>query len=241
MEKQNVVGLIIICTGKYDIFLQPLVDSMEKWFFVGSKFDIYLFSDKDYPVSLTNRMTLYRNAVPHLPFPYPTLFRYKWISKYADVFQSDNLFYLDVDMLFVNEVGSEILPSNNELVVTRHPGFFHGGWGDRDTSPRSTAYLDPVLWKDYFAGGFQGGTRDAFLKASETMDYNIDIDFDNEVMAKWHDESHWNHYIKFYPSIKILSPEYCMVEEMGLRKKWRIDDLTPRLIALKKDHKKLRG
>jgi hypothetical protein len=32
-----------------------------------------------------------------------------------------------------------------------------------------------------------------------------------------------------------------MVEQVELRRKWGIDKLTPRIIALAKDHKQIRG
>jgi histo-blood group ABO system transferase len=249
MEEQKMIGLIVICTGKYDIFLQPLIDSADKWFFKGHKFDIYLLSDKDYEVEVPQRIILSRYFVPHLPFPLPTLLRYKWISQYKDNLTAHNLFYLDVDMLFVNEVGIEILPDEAGLVATHHPGFFHGGWGDNGTHPLSTAYLKPEMRKSYFAGGFQGGRRKNYLEAAQSMTENIDTDFDtaktydisdnNGVLAKWHDESHWNKYLKYHPSKKLI-PSYCMVEEVELRKKWKIDNLTPRILALKKNHKEIR-
>jgi histo-blood group ABO system transferase len=249
MEEQK-VGLIIICTGKYDVFLQPLIDSADKWFFKEQRFDVYLLSDNDYKVKVPQRINFSRFFVPHLPFPLPTLLRYKWMNQYKDKLTAQNLFYLDVDMLFVNEVGEEILTDESGLTATRHPGFFHGGWGDNGTHPMSTAYLKPELRKDYYAGGFQGGKGEVFLNAVQLMAENIEIDLDtakmygiiqnNGVLAKWHDESHWNKYLKYHP-YKELTPEYCMVEEVELREKWKIDNLTPRLIALKKDHAKFRS
>lgn len=247
----NRVGLIIISTGKYDIFIQPLIESADKFFFRGESFDIYLLSDKEYLNDIPERITLTRFSVPHMKFPFPTLFRYKWITEYAQSMTSENLYYLDVDMLFVDEVGSEILPDGTGLVATRHPGFHvSNGWGDNATHNLSTAYLKPSLRHSYYAGGFQGGSREEFLTASQMMSECIGIDLDtaehmgytqnNGVLAKWADESHWNWHCKMFPPSKILTPSYCMVEEIELRKKWGIDNLTPRIIALKKDHAKLR-
>ena len=76
--------------------------------------------------------------------------------------------------------------------------------------------------------------------AAQIMSNNIDADLEHGIIAQWNDESHWNCYLKRHPH-KVLSPEYCMVEQVELRKKWGIDNLTPRLIALKKDHKEIRS
>lgn len=250
MEDKKIVGLVAICTGKYDVFIQPLIDSADKWFFKNESFDFYLLSDRDYTVTIPERINYKRMFVPHLPFPLPTLLRYKWINQYKDELTAQNLFYIDIDMLFVNEVGREILPDKSGLTATCHPGYFRGGWGDNETHPMSTAYLRPTMRKNYYAGGFQGGEREVFLNAVQLMAENIDIDFDtakacditanNGVLAKWADESHWNKYLKYH-QFKELNPEYCMVEEIELRVKWGINTLTPRILALKKNHKEIRS
>lgn len=248
--EEKVVGLVIICTGKYDIFVQPLIDSADRYFFKGHDIDIYLFSDREILVNMPDRFTCKRFDVPHMPFPFPTLYRYKWMTQYADQMTAKNIYYTDVDMLFVGDVGEEILPDERGLVAIRHPGFFRGGWGDNDTHFLSTAYLNPDQRHDYYCGGFQGGSREAYLEAAKVMDQNIDIDLETArnmgwernggVLAKWHDESFWNHYLKSHP-FKELPPEYCMVEELELRSKWGIQNLKPRLVAVKKDHAKLRS
>jgi hypothetical protein len=125
-------------------------------------------------------------------------------------------------------------------VATRHPGFYRGGWGDHRTSKLSTAYVEPADRQIYYAGGFQGGIREAYLSASKELAENINIDHANGIIAQWNDESHWNCYLKQHPH-KELSPEYCMVEQIELRQKWGVDNLTPRLIALKKNHEELRS
>jgi hypothetical protein len=53
------------------------------------------------------------------------------------------------------------------------------------------------------------------------------------------DESHYNAVFSLFEQrFNLLSPSYCMVEEPAKRKAWGIDHLEPKIIALKKDHKK---
>lgn len=238
--ENKLLGLILIATGKYDKFVKPLLDSADKYLMAGQSLDIYFMTDKPYMEKHPERFNVVSLNVPHLPWPYPTLYRYKWITEYASVLTAHSLYYLDVDMLFVNEVGEEILPDETGLVAVRHPGFYHGGWGDHGTKSNSTAYLPPEKRKDYYAGGLQGGERLSYLRACLQLDDNIRADEMNVVSAKWDDESHWNWYLK-HAAHKSLTPEYCMVEQVELRKKWGIDKLTPRIIALAKDHKQIRG
>jgi len=239
--ENKLLGLILIATGKYDKFVKPLLDSADKYLMAGHSLDIYLMTDKPYMEKHPQRFNVVSLNVPHLPWPYPTLYRYKWITEYASVLTAHSLYYLDVDMLFVDEVGDEILPDETGLVAIRHPGFYvNSGWGDNKTTVLSTAYLDHGRRVFYYAGGFQGGERSTYLDACKIMSYNIDSDEQRGIMAQWHDESHWNFYLKHHPC-KSLIPEYCMVEQVALREKWGIDNLTPRIVALKKDHSQIRS
>lgn len=247
----NKVGIIIIATGKYDVFLESLVESINKYFFNGYHVDVFIFADKCPDLHHYERLDTYWAEIEHLPFPFPTLFRYKWITQFADWLTSDNLYYIDADMLLVDEVGEEILPDKHGLVAVHHPGFYaKGGWGDNGTPIQSRAYLPPSMRHDYFAGGFQGGERVTYLEVCQLMAEDIEIDLDiakemgwennSGVLARFHDESHWNKCLKFLP-FKALTPRYCMVEELNLRESWGISDITPAIIALHKDHKQFRS
>ena len=221
------VGLLLIATGKYDIFLQPLLESVDKYFFPNDEVHIYLFTDKNYT---SRQITIF--PIQHRPFPYPTLYRYKFFTTYAGAVKTDYLFYMDVDMLLVDYVGKEIL---GDLVAVRHPGYFRGGWGDYGTPKNSLAYVNPKGRRGYYAGGFQGGKRDNYLSAALEMAQNIDIDKSAGIVAQWHDESHWNKYLTTH-QYKELTPSYCFPEAV-----WAKDiPFRKVIVALDKDHAKLR-
>lgn len=225
------IGLCLIATGKYDIFLQPLIDSVDKYFFRNDSISIYLFSDKIPNLIHSDRISLTFIPTEHKPFPYATLYRYKYFTAGADLIDTDYIFYSDVDMRFVSEVGREIL---GDIVCVQHPGFYKGGWGSGGCDPKSLAYLPIDVCKDYMAGGFQGGKRDKYMLACEVMKQRIDIDESNGVLAQWHDETHWNFYLKtFAENIKVLTPSYCYPES------WHIG-FPKRILALDKDHAKMR-
>lgn len=230
MKKQLNIGLLIVCTGKYDVFLEPLLNSAEKYFLKGHNVTPIIFTDKDSVIGSIGF------KIEHHPFPYPTYNRYHFFTDQKEhLLQYDYLFYIDVDMLFVSPVGDEILA---DLVAVRHPAFHHGG-GSWCKNARSTAFTPPSDRTSYLAGGFQGGKTEYYLKACETIRANIDIDKSKGVLAEWHDESHWNKYLSYNKHLE-LNPQYCMVEELDLRTMWKIINLPPKIIALKKDHKTLR-
>ncbi len=236
------VGILLISTGKYHIFLQPLINDIEKHFFKGWNIEIYLFSDRENKIKHSDRINIVHIPTEHKPFPYPTLMRYSFFSNAVDKIKSDYLYYLDVDMSIVGNVREEILPdgiNDGGLVVTHHPGFYNGGWGSMNVHKESKAWIPENQRKVYFAGGFNGGTTKAFLKMSKELSDNILDDESRGVMAEYHDESHMNAYMSTR-NPKKLTPEYCMVEEQHLREKWEINHFVPKIIALKKDHKKIR-
>jgi histo-blood group ABO system transferase len=165
-----------------------------------------------------------------------TLGRYKIFTNNSDTLsEMDYLFYCDADMKFVGNVGDEIL---GERVGTIHPGFFHNPNSSNvalEKRPQSLAYLPINTIKNYYAGGFNGGTSEEFLKMSKIISNNIDIDLEkHNIIAEWHDESHMNKY--FYennPSIE-LSPSYCYPESLSL-------PFEKKLLALNKNHNEIRN
>ena len=236
------VGILLISTGNYGIFLQPLIASIDKYFFINDNIEIYLFSDKKHDIKKSDRINIKRIGIEHKPFPYPTLHRYKYFTQAAYIINSDFLFYLDVDMLIVGSIGGGILPNGLNtcgLVATLHPGFYKGG-GSWCENPQSLAFMPKELHNKYYAGGFQGGKTGEYLAACKIMAENIEIDEKNGIIANWHDESHWNAYLSNREA-KELTPEYCMVEERHLRVAWGIDSLSPKIIALKKNHDVMRN
>ena len=236
------IGIFLISTGNYGVFLPPLIASIDKYFFIDDNIDIYLFTDKTHNLVNYPRINVIRIPMEHKPFPAPTLFRYANFIKVAYIINSDFLFYMDVDMLITAAVGKEILPDMEKdggLTATLHPGFYNGG-GSWCEDVNSLAFTPKERQVKYYAGGFQGGETKAYLSACAEMAQNIQLDEKNGVMAAWHDESHFNAYLSVRTP-KTLDPGYCMVEQPELRKAWGISYFTPKIIALKKNHDVMRN
>lgn len=198
------VGLLIIATNKYIEFLQPLITSADKWFLNGQEVTYFIYTNQNIEIK-TNRNVVKTN-IEHKPWPWMTLGRYHIFSSNKDLFSDmDYLYYCDADMLFVGEVGNEIF---GDLVATQHHGYLEKR-GTPETNPKSLACVYPNEDMQYFAGGFNGGSSKEYLKMSEKLSKNIDIDYQNDIIAIWHDESHMNrYYIDNKPTL-ILNPSYC--------------------------------
>lgn len=223
------VGLLVIATNKYIQFLQPLINSADDFFCKNCEVTYYVFTNKDIDIK-TNRKIV-KIDVEHKGWPWMTLGRYKIFSdNNIKLSEMDYLYYCDVDMRFVGEVGDEIL---SDRVATQHPGFY-GRRGTPETNPNSTACVYPNEEMQYFAGGFNGGSSSEYLKMAKTISDNIDIDHNKGLIAIWHDESHMNRYFIDNKPTKILSPSYCYGESMNI-------PFERRLIALDKNHAEVRS
>jgi hypothetical protein len=216
-----------------------MVSSADNFFLKGN-YDVtyYIFSDKQVPVT-TNRNVVFI-PIDHKPFPYASMDRFKHFSNNASKFEKeDYLFYVDVDCLFVDSVGPEIL---GNLTGVRHCGYFKSG-GTYETDTKSVFYADPKLYKYYFGGGFSGGTTQEYLKLSQWCASKIDEDLINGHMPLWHDETALNRYFLDNEPDVILSPSYHYPQGNieRYKKTWEPFNFTPKILLLDKNHDSIRS
>jgi len=231
------IGVLLICTGKYDQFVKPLIDSLEINFLISKKKKYYLFTDKDFIDDRVTHIKIERRG-----FPGDTLYRFHHFLKIEEALlnETEALYYSDIDMLCVDKVGEEILPSPTKpLVATAHPGYYFVSLGTPEVNQVSTAYIDSNEYRPcYWAGGFSGGETKEYLKLARTIKDNIDIDDSRNHIAVWHDESHLNRYLTSnLQKVKTLNPSYCYSERHCAGK----HGVVPRIVALDKNHIEVRS
>lgn len=163
--------------------------------------------------------------IESIEWPMPTLLRYHTFLQQEEILSKyDYIFYCDVDMAFVDVVGDEILADG--LTATMNPMYALAPnmYPPYEPNPNSTAYIkrpgqlvsEPNSQSEikarfmpqYYAGGFQGGKGDQFLQAMKVMRKNIDQDFNQNYIAIWNEESHWNKYLFENPPAKVLNQSY---------------------------------
>jgi histo-blood group ABO system transferase len=221
------IGLLVIATNKYLQFLQPFISSADEWFCKNHEITYFIFSNEE--VNIKSNRNIKIKKVEHKPWPWMTLGRYKiFYESFEELSKMDYLFYSDVDMRFCDFVGDEIL---SQRVATQHPGYFERR-GTPETNPLSLACVRYDEKMQYFAGGFNGGSSEEYLKMAKRISNNIDIDTLNNIIAIWHDESHMNRYFIDNPPTKILSPSYCYGEGMKI-------PFIPKLISIDKNNAEL--
>ncbi len=227
IQGQYKIGLLLVATGKYIKFIEPLIHSAEKYFLADQEIFYFVFTDGD----LKESSHIIKINQKRLGWPYDTMMRCSMYFNNFDKFKNmDYLFAIDADMMFVGDFGHEIL---SDRVAVLHPGFYQGQRGSYETRPISLAYVNPHEGKHYYAGGVYGGKLTEFYRMTKTMINNIQLDLDRGIIAVWHDESHLNRYFIDNPPTKILNPSYCYPES------WHLP-FEKKLLALDKNHGEMR-
>jgi histo-blood group ABO system transferase len=194
------IGILLISTWKYNKFINDTISGIRKYFFKKSNVKIFLHTDSsdkhDADIIIPHS---------HQPWPFITLNRFNTFHTNQDIYNTDYIFYLDIDTKIINDVDENIL---SDFTAVAHHWHIHSR-GTPETNPSSTAFIDRSEPLIYVCGGFFGGTKTRFIQVAELLDNNIKIDLTNNIIAVWHDESHLNRYCASNKdSIKILSPEY---------------------------------
>ena len=199
------VNLCVFATGRYREFLVPMVRSAEQFFCADFDRTFHVWSESEfcreceYPANVSHKTEYVWHYIEHEPWPNITLHRYRtFLDSAGNLLETgDFSFYADVDGKFLRHVGEDIL---SNLVAVQHAGFVetHFAMLPYERRPDSTAYVPRPMGYRYYGGGFQGGRTTTFLDVCKVLDDAIRVDEERGVMARAHDESHWNKYLAFH-------------------------------------------
>ena len=211
------INIITICTGKYEMFFESFYKSCEKFFLKEHTKKFFVFTDGDL---IKNSDTINKISQKKLGWPYDTMMRFKMFNSISEkLLESDYTFFFNANMIFVNDVGDEVLPneSTDFLMGVNHPGFFNKSNFEftYERNINSQFYIPFGDGKFYYQGCFNGGRTSEFLTMSKELDEKIDIDLSKGIIPVWHDESALNwYYSKINPLI--VSPSYAYPESSSL-------------------------
>lgn len=232
------IAILYICTGKYNQFFEGFYQSAEKYLLkdIAMK-DYYVFTDD---MNLCSKPNVFLNFKKCEGFPWDSLYRFRTFLTIKDkLIGYEYIYFFNSNALFLQDIDESILPDNGcELVNGVWPihrricTSYH--YYPYERNKKSLAYVAPFHKPyTYYMGGIHGGTANAFLEMSEVLNRNIQIDLENGIVAKVHDQSHINKYLRSH-SCKPLGKEYCSPEEwvsgfepkMIFRDKVKIDPIT---------------
>lgn len=226
------VAILNVATGKYINFVEQLHNDIREKFMINHDVSFFLFTDnedKEFPDDVS------KYYVERKGFPGDTLYRYHYFLLAKEKLKEyDFLFYLDVDMKILKEIGEEVV---GDMVACLHPGFYKQNNGTFERRNQSKAFLPANVTYPYFCGGVQGGKPEHYLKACMQIKDAIDEDDKNQIMAIWHDESHWNAYLHINrPQLKALNPTYCYYPFPWMKQY----EKYAKIQALDKNHEEIR-
>lgn len=209
------IAILYICTGPYSKLFPEFYKSAKLHLLNGkASLDFFVWTD-------SNEFNSWMNVkvYPHiyLGFPLDSLLRFEMFNEAKnELLKFDYVYFFNANTLFVQDVGSEILPDEEGKLVCRvwHRPFNAAILFPYERDKRSTAYIPPFDGPyQYFSGGINGGKAIPYMAMVDELAKNIKEDYDNGIIAKVHDESHLNHYFHYH-KCKIISSDYSMPQEL---------------------------
>ncbi|XP_077134212.1 histo-blood group ABO system transferase 2-like [Ranitomeya variabilis] len=208
------IGLFVFAVKKYIQFLLPLLESAERFFMVGHNVTYYVFTDKVNdvvePKMADGRILQLHNVAADQRWQDVSMRRMETLTIFTKEYMPNEIDYLicvDVDMVFNDHVGVEIL---GDLVATLHPGYFLSESESfaYERRPISAAYIPQGEGDFYYMAALYGGKVEEIYKLSMECQKGIMEDKKKGIEAVWQEESHLNRYLVYNKPTKILSPEY---------------------------------
>ncbi|XP_041129579.1 globoside alpha-1,3-N-acetylgalactosaminyltransferase 1-like [Polyodon spathula] len=207
-------GLAVFVVGTYAQYLHKFIISAEEYFLPEHFVTYYILTDnlRGIPtITLGSGREIKPFYIAERPdWVYLSKTRMSLLSSVIkELIQDevDYIFSMDVDQVFVNPVGSEILGS---LVATLHPEYYNQ---PLDTYPYertedSKAYVDGSEGDYYYTSEIYGGSCPEVYKLALTCSQFIIQDMEISFHAFLFEESYLNRYLIQNRPTRLLSPEY---------------------------------
>ena len=235
------LDVVSIATNGYTKYWLNMITSFQENNTVFEKVVVHVLTDDlefvtDHAEKNT-KMKFVAHQVESMPWPLPTLMRYEYISRIAEFLKSENILYIDSDMIFHPDFDYEMEKALREYSVNLvvHPGYWRphyasflrvnlmsmkmllsdfyrklkfGGLGAWETCRKSTAYVKRRDRNVYVCGGVWFGERVQMMKMVNLLKLKTEVDLRNRIIAKWHDESHLNNWLVSHGA-NLLNPSFC--------------------------------
>lgn len=232
------VAIIFIGTGKYLDYLPLWYEKIEDNFLPETEKIVFVFTDgqlEDHPQNIIV------NYLEHKEWPYVSLERFKTIlSVEGELEKYDYLIFMDADTLVVDKIfPNDIFDDEKYLIGVHHPCHYlqmppHNQYpGAFETNERSTSAIDDEDDTSiYYQACVWGGKIPNVLDMIKVLHKNIQMDLDNDIIAKWDDESHLNKYFCSHKTmVNTLSPSYAYPEVFSSS-----CTFEPKIVHLAKDN-----
>lgn len=218
------IAILYICTGRYNQFFKGFYQSAEKNLLTNVDKTYFVWTEDDHiAYGLKNVQVIHKECAG---FPADSLFRFEMFLQVEDRLKKfDYIYFFNSNAEIRRPIGNEILPDGSGLAMGIWPGrrehqlpMFY----PYERIKKSLAYVAPYGRNyTYYMGGLNGGTSTEYLKMIRILSANIRDDYNHGIIAKFHDESHINAYLRKH-ECKKLGREFCSPEE------WVTSDYDPK-------------
>lgn len=232
------ISICFIGTSKYINFLPNYYENVHKYFLPGVEKQFLVFTDGE--GNFPNDIKIFPQE--HLDWPFITLKRFEFIQRAEKYINDSDLFvFLDADALVVDKISEDEFLFDKPFFGVHHPCHFlqmppHNKFpGAFETDKNSIACINSNdNLSVYYQGCFWGGKSPKIMEMINELSNRVNIDLENNVIAKWHDESHLNKFfIENQKDVHVFGPEYAYPEVFE-----QYCDFEPKIIHLAKDNSK---
>lgn len=212
---KNSIGILYLCTGEYSAFWNQFYQSCEKYFLIDYQKNYYVFTDKNEEIDMFDSPNIKTIYISALPWPLITLLRFHYFLMIEnDLHKNDFLIFFNANSSFNSIItATDFLPKleqGQHFSVVTHAGYFQDKprFYPYERRKISSAYVSYSEGKVYAIGAVICGITPYFIEMCKVLQKNIESDLNKCIIAKWHDESHYNKFILYRDDIRILSPAY---------------------------------
>jgi hypothetical protein len=204
------IGIVYICTGKYNVFWEEFYQTAETHFLPGYAKTYYVFTDAP-SIAGEEQAHVRRIYQANLGWPGNSLMRFSMFASIQETLraETDFVYFFNSNMKFEAVVSEEALPIHEGIVALNHYAFYNAppDTYPYDRNPACAANIPLGSGSYYFAGALIGGRTEMFLQISNELAAIIYQDTAKGIMALWFDESYFNQYL-LGKSVRILDPSY---------------------------------
>ncbi len=199
MQFPTKVAILFIGTNKYIHFFPRYYTTFKKFFLPKTKKDFFVFTDQTNFEFFNGKEDVIIVPIKHEKFPFVNLRKFKFINKAKKKLKNySHIIYIDADMYAVSVISEkEFFCHDKPLFAVQHFNFVNKISPEQfEQNPKSLASVkEGDDLSTYWQACFWGGKSKDFLKATEKLEKDTEIDIKNGIIAKWWDESFLNKYL----------------------------------------------
>lgn len=242
------ISIFVIATNSYIEYALDLINSAGTWIGSDSHIQFIFLTDSNISSQLASlsgdSVTIDTFQIPSYGWPEATLLRFHLMLEHWNHVTGDIVMYLDADTEIVAPLNFFDLdelcsaPNSNGVTPVLHPGYYNrsklrnalnrtrfGPWENRK---RSSAFVPYKLRTEYVCGGVMWGLKKSFFELCNHIKQAIDLDSQNDIVAKHNDESHLNKWFTSHKTTAAI-PEWAYAD--GYR---NLTGLESRIVVIHK-------